>query len=227
MLSAPCRLGGGKERETFTGAPLHLHDMRDDVNGARMPRVDGEGSTRYLFSTIILAVLFKAKGIHRKDAGVAGRRASHAGSTWAIRSRSMRRWPRRKSSACATTSARMSRGQSMTMAPYRSRRERRACPRARHAPLAHDDAQVRPCLRTAASMTVTLATSVDREATCVGAHDERDAQTMAERALRDRRQVARSTSTVETPAMRHAGARARARTAAAIVLALSFAVSAA
>ncbi len=63
----PCQFGRGKECETFTGAPLHLHHMRDDVNGARMPGVESERTTRHLFCATILAVLLKAERVHRKE----------------------------------------------------------------------------------------------------------------------------------------------------------------
>ena len=113
----PCRFGRGKECETFTGAPLHLHHMGDDVNGARMPGVEGKRATRHLFGTTILTVLLKAESVHRKDARVAGHRGlpfgQHLGDTI----------PQHAPPAEAevermrTTSARMSRGRSMTMAP--------------------------------------------------------------------------------------------------------------
>ncbi len=69
----PCRFGRGQECETFTGAPLHLHHMGDDVNGARMSGVERERAARHLFSTTILAVLLEGEPVHRKDARVAGR----------------------------------------------------------------------------------------------------------------------------------------------------------
>ena len=68
----PCRFGRRKEFEPFTGTPLHLHHMGDDVNGAWMAGVDVERATRYLFSAAILAVLLEAESVHRKHACVAG-----------------------------------------------------------------------------------------------------------------------------------------------------------
>src|SRR5262249_29383881 len=82
---APSRLGSGKERKAFAGAALHLHDVRDDVNSGRKPRIEGEGATRHRFSTVVLAVLLESEGVHCKDAGVAGRggipRRQHLGDT--------------------------------------------------------------------------------------------------------------------------------------------------
>ena len=68
----PCRFGRRKECETLTGAPLHLHHMGDDVNGARMSGIEGERAPRHLFGTTILAVLLEGERVHRKDARVAG-----------------------------------------------------------------------------------------------------------------------------------------------------------
>jgi hypothetical protein len=70
----PRPFGCGKEGETFACAPLHLHDMGDDVNGARMSRVKAECPPGDLFSTAILAVLLKGERVHREDTRVAGHR---------------------------------------------------------------------------------------------------------------------------------------------------------
>jgi hypothetical protein len=81
----PNWFGRGKECEPFTGTPLHLHHMSDDMNGAWMSWVEGERATRYLFGTAILTVLFEAECVHRKDACVAGNRGvplgQHLGDT--------------------------------------------------------------------------------------------------------------------------------------------------
>ena len=61
--------------EAFAGAPLHLHHVRDDVNGARMAGVDGERASRGLFGTTILAVLLQGERVHRQDARITGRRS--------------------------------------------------------------------------------------------------------------------------------------------------------
>ena len=72
-------IGRGKECETFASAPLHLHHMGDDVNGAWMSGIEDERATRYLFGTTILAVLLEGECVHRKDARVAGHRGSPFG----------------------------------------------------------------------------------------------------------------------------------------------------
>ena len=81
----PRRFGRGKECETFAGAPLHLHHMGDDMNGARMARIEAKRAMRYLFGTTILAVLLEGERVHRKHARVAGHRAlpfgQHLGDT--------------------------------------------------------------------------------------------------------------------------------------------------
>ena len=64
----------GKKFEPLSTASLHLHDMRDDMHGRGMTRVDFQCPPRHFFSAAILAVLLEAESIHRKNAGIAGRR---------------------------------------------------------------------------------------------------------------------------------------------------------
>ena len=68
----PCRFGRHKKFKPLSGTPLHLHEMRDDMNGAEMSRIDRERASRHLFSAAILPILFEAESIHRKNACVAG-----------------------------------------------------------------------------------------------------------------------------------------------------------
>src|SRR5215475_1696437 len=71
----PHRFSLRKEFEPFSSAPLHLHHMSDDMNCAGMMGIEGQRTTRHLFGAAILAILFEAESVQRKDAGVAwGRR---------------------------------------------------------------------------------------------------------------------------------------------------------
>ena len=81
----PCRFGRGKECETFTGAPLHLHHMGDGVDGTCMSGIECQRTTRDLFGTTILPVLLEGERVHRKHARIAGHLAipfgQHLGDT--------------------------------------------------------------------------------------------------------------------------------------------------
>src|SRR6516165_2253541 len=68
----PSRLRGRKKFEAFSRAPLHLHHMGKHMNGAWMRWLEGQRTTCYLFSAAVLAVLFEAESVHRKNACVAG-----------------------------------------------------------------------------------------------------------------------------------------------------------
>src|SRR5215472_5538872 len=72
---SPARFGRGKKFESFPIAPLHLHDMGYDMNGARMPRIERQRAARDLFGAAVLTVFFEAESVHRKNACVAGSRA--------------------------------------------------------------------------------------------------------------------------------------------------------
>ena len=49
---------------------LHFHDMRDDVNGAGMPRIERQRLLRNSFGAPILSILLKGKSVHHKDARI-------------------------------------------------------------------------------------------------------------------------------------------------------------
>src|SRR5215470_6008956 len=67
----PRRFSLREEFEPFSSTPLHFHHVGDDMNCAGMMGVEGQGATRHLFGAAILAILFEAESVQRKDAGVA------------------------------------------------------------------------------------------------------------------------------------------------------------
>ena len=67
---APRRFGRGEECEAVVKAALHFHHMRDDVNGAGMPRIERQRLLRNSFGAPILSILLEGKSVHRKDARV-------------------------------------------------------------------------------------------------------------------------------------------------------------
>ena len=74
-MVGPSGLGLGKKCQSFTDASLHLHHVSNDVNRARMARIDGQSLPRYPF----------------------GRACAHA-----IAEQEVSRRRGRKSSACAS-----------------------------------------------------------------------------------------------------------------------------
>ena len=75
----PRLLGLVEEREALAGAPLHLHHVGEDVDGAGMPGIDGERAPRQLFGLAILAVLLETERVHREHARVARHRGVPCG----------------------------------------------------------------------------------------------------------------------------------------------------
>ena len=70
----PRRLSRRKERKALAGAPLHLHHVSNNMNGAHVTGVEGERTPGRLFGATILAVLLQRERVHRQDARVAGHR---------------------------------------------------------------------------------------------------------------------------------------------------------
>jgi hypothetical protein len=72
----PYCFGLGEECEAIMGAPLHLHHMSDDVNSASMFGIECQRATRHFLGATILSILFKGKGVHRKNARITRHRRS-------------------------------------------------------------------------------------------------------------------------------------------------------
>ena len=74
VVSFHAELGCRKKFKPFSITSLHFHDVGDDMNGARVSSVQDERTTCHLFGATVMAVLFEAESIHRKDTCVVGNR---------------------------------------------------------------------------------------------------------------------------------------------------------
>ena len=66
----PGQFGRLEKRQALAHAPLHLQDVRDDVDRGRMTGIERERPARRLFGPTILAVFLEAEGVHRQHARI-------------------------------------------------------------------------------------------------------------------------------------------------------------
>jgi hypothetical protein len=72
-LLPPRRPGFSEESQTLACPPLHLQDMRDDMDGPGVSGIEGKSPPRRPLGPPILAVLLEAEGVHRKHAWIGAR----------------------------------------------------------------------------------------------------------------------------------------------------------